>query len=458
MQIIFQDPFASLDPRTPDRRQHRRGAAHPRPRHAGRAARQGRPDDGPRGARSRTTRGAIPTSSAAASASASASRARSCWSRTSSSATSRSPRSTSRSRRRCSTCSSRSSGSSGLTLPVHRPQPGRRRAHQRPGRGHVPGPGRGADRPRASSTATRATPTRWRSCRRSRCRPDARRKRIILTGDVPSPRRPAAWLHTSTRAAGCAPVSAGPRCRSTERAACCSTPRPGDGAEQLVACHFRERSHGMSIERPATRQSPPERDRRVSVRRARPRRRCARWRTARAAERRCRPRRRTSRGAPTADGCGLGASSPSVSTTSSTPASVRRARATASSTRRVADLLGRSGRRPGARRRRAAAAAPRSRSSRGCPSCSRSQQRVRKRQPDGGFGRDWHVATQHDARLARRRGSGSGTADRSATVYGCRGPSYSRSTRPISTSLPRYITPTRSQMYWTTDRLWAMNR
>ena len=47
MQIIFQDPFASLDPRTARRRQHRRGPAHPRPRHRRRAAREGRRDDGP---------------------------------------------------------------------------------------------------------------------------------------------------------------------------------------------------------------------------------------------------------------------------------------------------------------------------------------------------------------------------------------------------------------------------
>ena len=58
----------------------------------------------------------------------------------------------------------------------------------------------------------------------------------------------------------------------------------------------------------------------------------------------------------------------------------------------------------------------------------------------------------------RRRGFGSGIADSSATVYGWRGSRYSWSTVPISAILPRYITPTRSEKYWTTDRLWLMNR
>ena len=87
------------------RRDHRRAAAHSRDRHGqggrrarARAARAGRPA-------ARTTPTAIRTSSPAGSASASASRARSPSIRGSSSATSRSRRSTSRFRRRSSTCS-----------------------------------------------------------------------------------------------------------------------------------------------------------------------------------------------------------------------------------------------------------------------------------------------------------------------------------------------------------------
>ncbi len=48
MQIIFQDPYASLDPRTPDRLEHRRGAAHPRHGDRRRATRQGGKDHGAR--------------------------------------------------------------------------------------------------------------------------------------------------------------------------------------------------------------------------------------------------------------------------------------------------------------------------------------------------------------------------------------------------------------------------
>ena len=93
----------------------------------------------------------------------------------------------------------------------------------------------------------------------------------------------------------------------------------------------------------------------------------------------------------------------------------------------------------------------------GSPSCSRSQHRGWKRQPDGGAAGDG-TSPLSTSRLERRRGSGTGTADSSATVYGCLGAVYIWSTGASSTILPRYITPTRSLRYWTTDRLWATNR
>src|SRR6476661_5523 len=93
----------------------------------------------------------------------------------------------------------------------------------------------------------------------------------------------------------------------------------------------------------------------------------------------------------------------------------------------------------------------------GLPRRSRSQQRVWNRHPDGGLAGDG-TSPRSTSRFLRRRGSVSGTADRSATVYGCPGFPYSPSTDASSTTLPRYITPTRSLMCSTTARLWAMKR
>ena len=95
----------------------------------------------------------------------------------------------------------------------------------------------------------------------------------------------------------------------------------------------------------------------------------------------------------------------------------------------------------------------------GLPSRSRSQQRVWKWHPDGGFTGDG----TSPRRMIRRRwrstaGFGIGTADSRATVYGWSGSRLSSRDGASSTIRPRYITAIRSLMWRTTDRSWAMNR
>ena len=181
MQIIFQDPYASLEPAHDGRLDHRRAARDPQPRQAARREqervrellRAGRPQPAVHATATRT-------SSAAASGSASASPARWRWSRSSSSATSRSARSTSRSRRRSSTCSIELREQFGLTyLFIAHDLSVVRHISDRVG-GDVPRQDRRARAAGRRSTRRPATRTRARCCRR--CRSPTRRPSGAASG------------------------------------------------------------------------------------------------------------------------------------------------------------------------------------------------------------------------------------------------------------------------------------
>ncbi|CAM5307933.1 hypothetical protein SVIOM74S_01446 [Streptomyces violarus] len=90
--------------------------------------------------------------------------------------------------------------------------------------------------------------------------------------------------------------------------------------------------------------------------------------------------------------------------------------------------------------------------------CVAFQHRVWKRHPLGGaIGEGTSPLSRMRSLLAAlRRGSGIGTADSRALVYGCIGLAYSESRSASSTILPRYITAIRSETCRTTDRSCAM--
>ena len=191
MQMIFQDPYASLNPRMtvgsiigePLQVHGLAKGGEPKGAHPGPDARRRAPNP--------TTRIATRTSSPAASASASASPARSPSSRTSSSPTSRSRRSMSIQAQIINLLEDLQH-QFGPYLPLHRPRPLGRAPHQRPCRRHVPGQDDGACRPQRlyenplhpyTKALLSAVPVPDPAVEKTR-------ERIILTGDVPSPLRP----------------------------------------------------------------------------------------------------------------------------------------------------------------------------------------------------------------------------------------------------------------------------
>ena len=87
----------------------------------------------------------------------------------------------------------RAQGPARAVVPVRGPRPRRGPPHRRPGGGDVPRADRGDRRRSTRCSTSRATRTPRRCCRRSRCptrRQSARRARVLLRGDLPSPTDP----------------------------------------------------------------------------------------------------------------------------------------------------------------------------------------------------------------------------------------------------------------------------
>ena len=198
IQIVFQDPYASLNPRMTVRDDRRRAAADPQALPTGESGRR-RVEELLRtvglnpGARATASR----TSSPAGSASASASPARS----RSNPKLHRARRAGLRARRVDPGAGRQPArgpaGRARADVPVHRARPVGRAPHLRPGRGDVPRQDR-RDRDPPSSIYERADASVHAGAalgRADRARPSAEaRQRIVLEGDVPSPVEPAVGL------------------------------------------------------------------------------------------------------------------------------------------------------------------------------------------------------------------------------------------------------------------------